>query len=296
MMSGMDHHGQFRRAALELGIPEDEISRFGQHLRLSIRLSACSSGTPVGQFGGLPRLPLDMDWPSAGNSPLPFIFSVDCGALPRVDGFNLPAEGTLLFFLDHERDHLDEDVQERKYARIVYVQDGTPTAVKESPDPKRVREQYDVSATLLAELPPWFGTDEDEDEDEDDLSPFQQQLTRDLERDVPHLDELCDLADGLWPSDEGLASAHIGGYVDDELMRDIAEQTLAGHEKAGEIFIPTGKWYSHVEKEQHRLTGEWISLAWFHVAEFYHGNFVIHHDDLAAARVDKALSATSFSE
>ncbi|MET7950818.1 hypothetical protein [Micromonospora sp. NPDC005324] len=31
----------------------------------------------------MPRLPVGTDWPTAGASPLPFIFSVDCAALPR---------------------------------------------------------------------------------------------------------------------------------------------------------------------------------------------------------------------
>ncbi|MFG2591368.1 DUF1963 domain-containing protein [Streptomyces sp. NPDC048438] len=291
----MDHQGQFRRAALELGIPDDEISRFSQHLRLSIELSGGSGGVPVGQFGGLPRLPVGMNWPSAGNSPLPFVFSVDCGALPRVDGFDLPVNGTLLFFLDHEADHLDDT---GRYARVVHVQDGTNTAVAEAPHSEFTGKQYDVSARLLAELPPWFGTDEDENEDEewDDLSPFQQQLARDLERDVPHLDELCARAYDLWPG-EGLASARIGGYADDAVITSIAEQTLAGLEKAGEIVIPVAKWSSHVEKEKHRLTSEWLSLARFPVAdEYYYGSFTIRHDELAAARVDKALPVTEFSE
>ncbi|MCC9738267.1 hypothetical protein [Streptomyces sp. MNU89] len=183
----------------------------------------------------------------------------------------------------------------RSYARVVYVRDGIDTAVAEFPESGFVGREYETSATLFAELPPWFGTDEEEDED--DLSPFQQQLARGLEPDVPHLDELCALANGLWPPDEGLASACIGGYVDDEVITSIAEQTLAGREKAGEIVIPVAKWYSHVEKEKHRLTSEWMSLARFPLAdEFYYGSFVIRHDDLAAARVDKALSVTEFSE
>ncbi|MEV4702906.1 hypothetical protein [Actinoplanes sp. NPDC049316] len=73
----MDHQGRFRDAVLASGIPDDEVSRFIEHLRLSIRLSGGSGGVPVGQFGGLPRLPVGMDWPSDGVSPLPFIFSVD---------------------------------------------------------------------------------------------------------------------------------------------------------------------------------------------------------------------------
>ncbi|MFF3831920.1 DUF1963 domain-containing protein [Streptomyces sp. NPDC002458] len=293
----MDHQGRFRRAALELGIPDDEIGAFSRHLRLSIGLSGGSGGVPAGQFGGSPRLPVDMDWPSAGNSPLPFVFSVECGALPGVDGFDLPADGSLLFFLDHEKDHLDDT---GAYARVVYVQDGTATAVTESPGPGLTGKQYDVSATLLAELPPWFGTDEDDDDDEDvdwdDLSSFQQQLARDLERDIPHLDELRALACHLWPG-EGLAGACIGGYADEEVVTSVAEQTLAGLEKAGGAVIPMAKWDSHVEKEAHRLTSEWMSLARFPVADaYYYGSFAIRHDDLADARVDKALPVTRFSE
>ncbi|MEE1753102.1 DUF1963 domain-containing protein [Streptomyces sp. SP18CS02] len=295
-MSGTDHQGRFRRAALELGVPDNEISRFGQHLRLSIGSSGGSSGVPVGQLGGLPRLPVGMNWPSAGNGPLPFIFSVDCGALPSVDGFGLPADGTLLFFLAHEEDHPDDT---GRYARVVYVMEGTATAVAGSPHCEFAGKQYDVGATLLAELPPWFGTtDEDDDayEDWDDLSPFPRQLARDLERDIPHLDELCALAYDLWP-DEGLASGCIGGYADDEVVTSIAEQTLARLEKAGEIVIPVAKWSSHVGQEKHRLTSEWMSLARFPVAdEYYYGSFTIRHDDLAAARVDKALPVTKFSE
>ncbi|MEO3770555.1 DUF1963 domain-containing protein [Micromonospora sp. B9E7] len=289
----MDHQGQFRAAALELGIPDDEISRFTEHLRLSIRLSGGSGGVPVGQFGGLPRLPVGMDWPVAGASRLPFIFSVDCAALPGIDGSGLPTAGSMLFFLDHEEDHL---AREPGYARVVYVPAGTDTEVAEHPtDHEIVGEQYDVRATLLPQLPDWFGTDEDEDED--DLSPFQQQLIRDLERDLPHLDELCATADDLWPPDAGLASAYLGGYVDDEVITSIAEQTLAGREKAGEIVIPVAKWYSHVEEEKHRLTSEWLSLARFSLAdESYSGSFVIRHDDLAAGRLDKALSVTEFRE
>ncbi|MFD6680074.1 DUF1963 domain-containing protein [Micromonospora parva] len=289
----MDHEGQFRHAALAIGLPDDEVGRFVQHLRLSIRLSGGSGGVPVGRFGGLPRLPVGMDWPSDGVSPLPFVFSVDCAALPRVDGFGLPADGSMLFFLNHEQ---AAATGERRYGRVVYVPAGTDTeAATGSIDDAFVGEQYDVSATLRAEFPGWFGVDEDEDgdEDEDDLSPVRQQVTRDLERDLPHLDELCALANDLWPSDNGYASACIGGYADGEVIKSFAEQTLAWREKTGEIVIPVAKWYSHVELETHRLTSEWVSLARFPVdnERYYRsdGGFVIRHDDLAAARLDEAL-------
>ncbi|GAA2291947.1 DUF1963 domain-containing protein [Streptomyces atrovirens] len=294
----MDHQGEFRRAALELGVPDDEIGRFSRHLRLSIGLSV-GGGPPVGQFGGLPRLPVGMKWPSAGDVPLPLLLSVDCGALPRVDGFDLPADGTLLFFVNQEMDHEDGS---GRYARVVYVPEGTETAVAEAPGSECVRERLDVSAELGAELPLWLQESEDEDwhefwEDLDweDMSPFQQRLFRYMERDLPHLDGLRALAHDLWPSGAG-AGVVIGGYADDEVINSIAEQTLAGREKAGEIpAVPIAKWYSHLEEEKHRLTSEWISLASEARAyEEYRTSFVIRHDDLAAARVDKALAVTSF--
>ncbi|MFF0076846.1 DUF1963 domain-containing protein [Streptomyces sp. NPDC005494] len=299
IFSGMDLQGEFRRAALESGIPGDEISRFGEHLRLSIGLSV-GGGFPVGQLGGLPRLPVGMNWPSAEDIPLPLLLSVDCGALPKVDGFDLPADGTLLFFVNQEMDH--EDTTGR-YARVVYVPDGTETAVAEAPSSTCVREHFDVSAELRAELPLWLqeGDDEDwhefwEDLDREDMSPFQQQLARYMERDLPHLEELRALAHDFWPSGAGVVSAVIGGYADDEVINSIAEQTLAGREKAGEIpAIPISKWYSHLEEEKHRLTSEWISLASeARVYEEYYTSFVICRDDLAAARVVKALAVTNF--
>ncbi|MFD5448308.1 MULTISPECIES: DUF1963 domain-containing protein [unclassified Streptomyces] len=291
----MDHQGEFRRAALELGVPGDEIGRFGRHLRLSIGLSV-GGGSPVGQVGGLPRLPVGMEWPSAGDVPLPLLLSVDCGSLPRVDGFDLPADGTLLFFVNQEMDHEDGS---GRYARVVHVPDGTETAVAEAPSSQCVREQFDVGAELGAELPLWLQEgDEDwhefwEDLEWEDMSPFQQQLFRYMEDDLPHLDELRALAHDLWPAGAGV---FIGGYADDEVINSIAEQTLAGREKAGEIpAIPIAKWSSHLEKEKHRLTSEWISLASeARVYEEYRTSFVIRHDDLAAARVDKALAVTRF--
>ncbi|GIE36149.1 hypothetical protein Ait01nite_091940 [Actinoplanes italicus] len=293
----MDHQGRFRGAALAAGVPDDEIGRFLEHLRLSVRLGGGAGGVPAGRSGGLPRLAVGREWPSAGDAQLPFVFSVDCAALPPVDGSALPAGGSLLFFLDHEEDHLAGAEGDHRYARVVYVPAGAETRTVEPRDPAIVAEGYDLHATLVAELPGRFTPDGDEDEyDEDDLSPFQQRLADDLERDLPQLEELVALAGELWPPGGGLATACLGGYVDEEVITSIAEQSLAGREKAGEIVIPVASWYSHVEREAHRLTGEWLSLARFPAGDHYDASFVIRHDDLAAGRVDRALSVTGFSE
>ncbi|BCJ50123.1 hypothetical protein Asp14428_15980 [Actinoplanes sp. NBRC 14428] len=294
----MDLQEQFRRAALEAGIADDEISTFAAHLRFSIRLLGGAGDSPAGRYGGLPRLPVGAQWPSDGARPLPFVFSVDCAALPRADGLGLPADGSLLFFLNHEKDH-EESRGEQAYARVVHVPAGTGTEVASTPyHYEFAGEQYDLHAVVGVALPEWLDEDDEDDdedddyEDEDDLSPHRRQVLDAL----PHRDELRALARALWPA-EGLASAVLGGYAADEVVRSIAEQVLAGREKAGEITIPVAKWYSHVDDEAHRLAGEWVSLARFLLDdEFYAGSFAIRHDDLAAARWDRVLSVTRFSE
>ncbi|MGW7284015.1 DUF1963 domain-containing protein [Streptomyces sp. NPDC054847] len=284
----MDHQGDFRRAALELGIPDDEVSRFSQHLRLAIGLSGGGDGSPVGHIGGFPRLPVGMKWPSAGDIPLPLLLSVDCGALPRVDGFDLPADGTLLFFVHQEMDFGELGNDPGQYARVVYVPDGTETAVAEPPNSACVSEQIDVCAELRADLPLWLEEgDEDwhefwEDLEWDDMSPFQQQLARYMERELPHLDELRSLAHGLWSSGAYLV---IGGYADDEAT-------------VGSILAKTpakGQWFAYPDEDRLQLASEWIPLAnEARVYAEYYTKYMIRHDDLAAARWDKALTVTIF--
>lgn len=285
----MDHQGEFRRAALELGIPGDEISRFSQHLRLAIGLSGGGDGPRVGHIGGLPRLPVGMKWPSAGDIPLPLLLSVDCGALPRVDGFDLPVDGTLLFFVHQERDFDASGAGPRQYARVVHVPDGTETVVAEPPGSVSVGKRTDVCAEFRADLPLWLEEGEDEDWHEfwedlewDDMSRFQQQLARYMERDLPHLDQLRTLAYTLWQSGAYLV---IGGYADDEAtVGSITAQSLAN----GEV-LP------YADEDAFRLASEWIPLAQQGcVYEDYYTKFMIRHDDLAAARWAEALTVTIF--
>src|SRR4051812_42249150 len=168
----MDYHRQFHREALERGIPENEVSKFAEFLRFAIWTSERPNGVPVGRSGGVPRLPVGMGWPSSQHGPLPFVASFVCAALPRVDGLPLPAGGSLLLFLHHEWAHDTYSVaDEQKFARVVYVPAGTDTATAEEPDHDEdmfcnmtldfVGREYDLFATVNAELPSWF---EDDDE------------------------------------------------------------------------------------------------------------------------------------
>ncbi|KIH99694.1 hypothetical protein LP52_05470 [Streptomonospora alba] len=303
----MNYHQQFHRAAIERGIPEDEVGKFAEFLRFAIWTSGCPNGVPVGRRGGLPRLPVGMEWPSSENGPLPFIASLDCAALPRVDGLALPADGSLLLFLHHEwADESCSIAKEQEFARIVYVPAGTDTATAEEPDHDEdmfcdvrldfVGREYDLFATVNAELPRWF-------DDEASRSDGQEHLARNL----AHRKELCALVGELWPEDN-IADIYLGGYSVDtcglvtENMYDtpetgMAEDILEAREKAGELVVPPDERQLRLEEEALRLMREWVPLAQFDPGdEVYIARFLIRHDDLAAGRFDKALSFTAFTE
>ncbi|GAA4635481.1 DUF1963 domain-containing protein [Actinoallomurus vinaceus] len=309
-MPAMDYHRQFHRAAIERGIPEDEVSKFTEFLRFAIWTSGRPNGVPVGRSGGLPRLPVGMGWPSSEYGPLPFVASFDCVALPRVDGLALPADGSLLFFLHHEwADDTCSIADEQEFARVVHVPAGTNTATAEEPDHDEemfcnmtldfVGREYDLFATVNADLPSWF---EDDDEDEGSRSDNQEHLARNL----PHIKELRALAGELWPESNG-AAVYLGGYSmgTGELSTDymyttpetrMAEDILEAREKAGELLISPDGRDLRLEEEALRVMREWVPLAQFVPDDVYLGRFMIRHDDLAAGRFDKALSFTAFTE
>ncbi|MEV5748702.1 hypothetical protein AB0L00_12880 [Actinoallomurus sp. NPDC052308] len=92
-----------------------------------------------------------------------------------------------------------------------------------------------------------------------------------------------DLAYGLWSSGAYLV---IGGYADDEAtVGSITAKTL-----------PKGERFSYLDEEALQLASEWIPLAnESRVYAEYYTKFMIRHDDLAAARWDKALTVTNFA-
>ncbi|MFE7332738.1 YwqG family protein [Streptomyces sp. NPDC057565] len=111
-------------------LPFDVAERWVGLLRPAVRLEAAAAADiAVGQIGGLPKLPVDVEWPSwAGHGPLSFIASLDCALLPvgAVD-IMLPAEGTLSFFyFDGQLDDGDalvlaEDRESWGGARVLYT-------------------------------------------------------------------------------------------------------------------------------------------------------------------------------
>ncbi|UQU64736.1 DUF1963 domain-containing protein [Couchioplanes caeruleus] len=309
----MNHRERFLRAAAELGVPADEATAFAGFLRFAIWTSPHYTGPVVGQRGGLPRLPADMPWPSSGSLPLPFIASFDCAALPRVDDLPLPADGSLLLFLDHdmaleEREENDND-SEMEYARVVYVPVGTPTVTAPEPDHSGqpfynttlsfIGDERPLIAEVNAELPSWLRR-------ADMATPTAPGSDDHLGLRLPHREELRVLAGKLWPESNG-ASVRLGGYTGgigalatDHMYAtpetEMAEKNLEARKRAGELVIRPGERDAYLERETLRVMREWLPLAQFVPDEVHRGRFLIRRDHLAAGRFDEALSFTAFTE
>jgi hypothetical protein len=309
----MNHRERFHRAAVEQGIPEDEVTTFAGFLRFAIEAGSDLDGVPVGQMGGLPRLPEGMPWPTGeGWMPLPFIASFDCAALPRVDDVPLPADGSLLFFLHHdraydEREEFDKE-DEMEYARVVYVPAGTPMVTAQAPDlPEEVfynttlsfiGDECQLAAAVTAELPSWLR--------DDDMGTPSASISDDhLGLRLPHKAQLRDLAGKLWPEKGG--AFQIGGYTGgigalatDHLYQtpevEMAERNLDARKQAGELVIERSEWGGYLERETLQVMREWVTLAQFAPEDVYRARFLIRRNDLAAGRFEKALSLTAFTE
>lgn len=300
MMLAVEYYGRFRQMAVERGIPNDEVSRFAELLRFVIGTSTTPSGAPVGQIGGLPRLPVGMEWPSSGDTPLPFVASFDCAALPRVDGLDLPADGSLLIFLHHEEAvEVDSMSEEQSYARVVYLPAGV--AAEEPAEPEQtgqmfykprefVESKHLLFPTVYAQWPEWL------ESEENNLPEFQRQLAREL----PHRRQLCALAAELWPK-RWAYHPHIGGYPPSiewrfrEYVNAIEDVRTSSKITATPGGLAVGESVS-AEEEEHRLMQEWVSLVRFRADDVHAARFLIHREDLAAGRLDKALSCTEFLE
>jgi hypothetical protein len=311
----MGYHQQFYRTAVDRGIPEDEVGAFAEFVRFAIWTTPQPTGVPVGRSGGLPRLPVGMEWPSAECGPLPFVAALDCAALPRVDGLALPEDGSLLFFLHHEWAYDAFSVTgEQQFARVVYVPAGVDTEPAKEPDHDEhmfydvtrdfVGPEHHLYATVAAELPGWFEDldEDDEDEDQDERPRGKEHLALHL----THLEDLCALVHELWPEGRdavvslGGYSMDIGGLRTDHMFEtpetDMADVVLKARRQAGEPPVPPEEREARLEKEALRVMREWVPLAQFVPDDVYRGRFLIRHEDLAARRFDRARSFTAFTE
>lgn len=287
----MDRYEQFRSAATDRGLPEDEAVKFADHLRFVVWLGTAGPDEQVvGQEGGLPRLPVGTDWPADGDgTPLPFIASIDCALLPRAEGLPLPEDGSLLFFLNHDDDvEAEAHTEEPVHARVLHVPVGTETAVASPPPDHETRTFFHenlpflqperrLTAWVEPALPKWI-TEEDYD--------FDSLVEERLFEGLKHVDELRELVDVLWPEVDRSSGFRLGGYCAriGGAATPWTQMTYAGFADVSDA-------------GEYQLVREWVPLAQFYTAsEFYYGCFLICFDDLAARRFENMRSFTMFTE
>jgi hypothetical protein len=126
MVHAMEELRTYREAARNRGVPEPVIDWWLKLARRQAGLHKHGGGPVVGHFGGNPSLPADVEWPvdhhCGKDEPIPFVASIDCGALPpgALD-IAVPEDGCLLFFTDYDDFNAGD-------SRVIYVAEGTPTA------------------------------------------------------------------------------------------------------------------------------------------------------------------------
>ncbi|WAU82220.1 DUF1963 domain-containing protein [Streptomyces sp. Qhu-G9] len=145
---------EYRAAARKRDVPEHLLDRALRlaRPRLELRSMDDADDPVVGQYGGRPQLPPDVEW-----SGFPaFIASVDCAAVPVGDlDIQLPQDGQLLFFANNSEPSDDPGPEE---GRVLYVPAGTATTER-APSEENASytyEQYPLRGRL-----DWFVPDTD---------------------------------------------------------------------------------------------------------------------------------------
>src|SRR5262245_2134093 len=142
-------------------LPGDIVETVLSLVRPAAQLTVNGAGSPAGTYGGLPGLPVDVDWPHLEREPLSMLAQIRCAACADVLGpsWTLPCEGTMLFFYDQELRDGDEA------CRVLHVPDGVP--VRGAPEgigvipalPLTVSQCLSAPEMSAPELEPCFATD-----------------------------------------------------------------------------------------------------------------------------------------
>lgn len=263
-------------------LPSDTAGKWVELLRPGIRLGeGTQPGPVVGQFGGLPRLPAEVEWPVwEGYGPLSLIASVDCAALPAgVLDIPLPDDGLLLFFCFDQESACEPPFTDsivvgidpepaKSGARVLYVPAGVPAAEREAPEGLTPLPREPLCARATTTAPDMWHVS-----------------VRDVFAPDQPLDEFNHFPEGFLEGCEELELAcadsphQIGGHADPvqhPLETDIAHHLLGGD-----------------ASDDSRLSQE--ARAWVLLGHFYNSrsdgymHWLIRPQDLAERRFEEAM-------
>jgi uncharacterized protein YwqG len=149
-------------AAARTHLPAEMADAWLSLLRPAVRLvHADRSQTPVGQLGGTPYLPPDVEWPYwDGHGPLTYIAGLDCALLPTQEtGLGLPPDGQLLFFYfdgqydDGEALVLPSEPGSRAGSWVLHVEAGQRLVPRTTPDGIRAYPRVPLAAQVVVTAP-----------------------------------------------------------------------------------------------------------------------------------------------
>ncbi|GGL74875.1 hypothetical protein GCM10010129_18310 [Streptomyces fumigatiscleroticus] len=189
----MDRRQSFRADAIDAGVPEDIVDWALQLAlpRVELRPEGHSPGPVVGQYGGLPSLPADVEWSGYPH----FIASVDCAALPPgAPDFPLPKDGHLLFFGTRGEPSWGPESEDSQ-GLVVHVPAGTVT---EERRPDETHAEYVMEPFPLHGHVDWNMPDPG-----DDI----------IERDEERSRVWEEYEDGLWADNSDAGHLTLGGHA-----------------------------------------------------------------------------------
>jgi hypothetical protein len=144
---------RFRQVASERQASEAEVEGFLAVLRPRVALhEQANDGGVVFRYGGLPRLPEDVEWPGGD-----FLGALDCATVPRAElDLPYPESGEILFFRGGEA-HWGES-----WGEVIYVADSSTASPRRPPHEfANVVDPVDYFATPQVYLPNDTGWYED---------------------------------------------------------------------------------------------------------------------------------------
>lgn len=116
-----------------------------------VGIALAFGGTGRSRLGGVPELPLGIDWPLLDGRAMTPLAAVDCAELPaEADGRTLlPRDGTLLLFAAlHEGEHGSLALFEQHHpfaaARVLHLPPGTETRVVDPPPDLLARGEHEL--------------------------------------------------------------------------------------------------------------------------------------------------------
>jgi len=124
-------------------MPCRNVSRLTLPLRRQALRLHVTKNESLSYWGGLPRLPPDTPWPTAGGVPLSFVVAIDLSEAAQEQHLEwLPDRGTLLFFVDAQYPPHGSQPDDVKAWRLIYLPEGNGSYPERETPPVPANDRF----------------------------------------------------------------------------------------------------------------------------------------------------------